>query len=273
MIAKCTKSDEKRILTYIGYAYPSCLYLYLDLLKYGIESSYIDVYIQTHSSNIDAVLLRYYSCLHVYSVENSFNAKELANFFALNHFTMLYCTAETAEHVYMAFSNEIRKNAIFTRGWVSQIQKIDHEPRGIAVAAEEQDFVQIIQLIYEDDDIGRSYKYCELSKQMQERNQEGYSRNLIIKQDSRVIAHACTNAEINGIAVVAELLVREGYRRKGFASEIWRTICSQLLSEGKEVYSIYYSEESRTLHKHIGFHEVCEWAKVVISRDSDYEQE
>ena len=104
-----------------------------------------------------------------------------------------------------------------------------------------------------------------MAKQIEERNQEGYARNLVIKQDGQVIAHACTNAELNRIAVVAELLVKEGYRKKGFASEIWRTICSQLLSEGKEVYSFYYSEESRILHKHIGFHEICEWAKVVIS--------
>ena len=210
-------------------------------------------------------MLKYYSCLHVYSRENSFDSEELATFFTENRFTMLYCTAATAKRVHMAFSQEVKKKAIITNGWVAQIERIDHEPRGLVVAAEKQDFVQIIKLIYEDDDIGRSYKFDELAKQIEERNQEGYARNLVIKQDGQVIAHACTNAELNRIAVVAELLVKEGYRKKGFASEIWRTICSQLLSEGKEVYSFYYSEESRILHKHIGFHEICEWAKVVIS--------
>lgn len=265
MITKCVKSDEKRILNYIGNDYSTCLYLYLDLLKYGLESESIDVYVQSGRNEIQALLLKYYSCLHVFSKENSFNAEELAAFFIANQFTMLYCTAEVAERVYMAFSQEIKKKATITKGWVAQIERIDHEPRNLATAAEKQDFAQIIQLIYADDDIGRSYKFCELEKQIEERNQDGYARNLVIKQDGQVIAHACTNAELKGIAVVAELIVKEGYRKKGFASEIWRTICSQLLSEGKEVYSFYYSEESRTLHKHIGFYEVCEWAKVVIS--------
>ena len=265
MITKCAKADEKQVLQYIGGDYPSCLYLYLDLLKYGLESDSIDVYVQTEERDIKALLLKYYSCLHVYSRENSFNAEELAAFFTLNRFTILYCTAETAERVYMAFPREMEKKATITKGWVAQIDRIDHEPRGLAAVAEKQDYLEIIQLIYEDEDIGRSYKYDELAKQLEERNQEGYARNLVIRQDGQVIAHACTNAEYNGIAVVAELLVKEGYRKKGFASEIWREICDQLLSEGKEVYSFYYSEESRRLHKHIGFHEVCEWAKIVVS--------
>jgi hypothetical protein len=98
-----------------------------------------------------------------------------------------------------------------------------------------------------------------------ERNKEGYARNLVIKNDGLVIAHICTNAEFGKVSVIAELLVREEYRGRGYASEMMRSICSVLLSEEKEVYSFYYSEESRRLHKHIGFFEVCEWSKIVIN--------
>ena len=154
--------------------------------------------------------------------------------------------------------------ASITYGWVAKIEKIDKKARGLAIPAKEKDFDQIVKLIYDDEDISRSYKYDELAKQLKERNKEGYTRNLVIKQENLVIAHACTNAEISDIAIVAELLVRKEFRRKGYASDIWRTICSQLLSEGKEVFSFYYSEESRRLHKRIGFFEVCEWAKIVI---------
>ena len=264
MISKCFKDDEKRVVAYIGDNYPFCLYLYLDLLKYGIESDLIKVYIQEDKGEIKSLLLSYYSCLHVFSRENEFEAKEIADFFCANHFMMLYCTLVTADRVYSAFPQSMKSRAIITKGWVSQIEKIDHEPRGLAVPAEKLDFEQIAKLIYEDEGIGRSYKLDELAKQLEERNREGYSRNLVIKRDDLVIAHACTNADFNGIAVVAELMVRKEFRRRGYASEIWREICSQLLSEKKTVYSIYYSNESKRLHKHIGFHEVCEWEKIVI---------
>jgi predicted GNAT family acetyltransferase len=104
---------------------------------------------------------------------------------------------------------------------------------------------------------------------MEERCMEGYSRNLVIKKDDLVIAHACTNAESEEIAVVAELIVRKEFRKMGLASEIWRDLCSRLLSEKKEVYSVYYSEESRSIHRKIGFYEECEWSKIVIPSNAN----
>ena len=264
MIIKCEQKDEKRILDYIGEDYSSCLYLYLNLLKYGIDSDTIEVFIQCEESVITALLLKYYSCLHVYSKDNSFCADELVAFFSDNSFTILYCTAKTADVVYAAFSEEFLGKATMEKGWVAQIKKIDKEPQRLAEKAKTKDFDQIARLIFDDEDIGASYRFEELSKQLEERNQQGYARNLIIKQDGIVIAHACTNAELNNIAVVAELLVRKENRRSGYASEIWRDLCGQLLDEGKEVYSFYYSKESEDLHSHIGFFKVCEWAKIVI---------
>lgn len=266
MITKCSTSDKNHILSYIGIDYASCLNLYLDLVKYGIDSEIVDVFFQTSSNKVEAVLLKYYSCLHIYSRDNKFDVEELASFFLKKEFTMLYCTAETARIIYNALTEETKKHAIISEGWVAQIKKVDSKPNGLSITAEKEDFDQIVQLIYGDDDIGRSYKIEELRKQLEERNIEGYARNLVIKKNDLVVAHACTNAEIGNIAVVAELLVRKGYRKQGYATEIWRAICEQLLSEGKEVYSFYYSEESRKLHKRIGFDEICEWGKIVIER-------
>lgn len=266
MIYKCGIKDKQRILSYISADYSHCLYLYLNLQKYGLNSDVIDVYLQLEGDNVTAVMLKYYSCLHLYSRDNIFDAYELGLFFANKGFTMLYSTAEIASKMFSVFPNTIAAKATVSNGWVAQIKNVDKESKGLSIPAQETDFDQIVRLIYDDEDIGRSYKFDELARQLVERNKDGYARNLVIKRDGLVIAHACTNAEFGNIAVVAELLVRKEYRRKGYATEIWRDICSKLLSEGKEVYSFYYSEESRRLHKHIGFFEVCEWAKIVIDR-------
>ena len=264
MIVKCESKDKDKVLSYIGSDYPYCLYLYLDLIKYGFDSDNVDVYAQYDGEAITAVLLKYYSCLHVFTKTGVFDAGELAAFFLENDNTMLYCTAQTAETVYSAFPRSQAERAVFTKGWVAQVQAIDKESKNLSVPAKENDFSQIVRLIYSDEDIGRSYRIDELARQLEERNTEGYARNRVIKINGEVVAHACTNAEINNIAVVAELIVKDGYRKKGYASDIFRGICQELLNEGKEVYSFYYSEESRSLHKHIGFYEVCEWAKVVM---------
>ena len=264
MIKKSSSEAKKETFDYIGKDYAQCLYLYLDLLKYGFDSDITDIYVQSENGIIKSVMLKYYSCIHVYSRDNAFDAEELGLFIKENSFSMVYCNAETAKRIYDSLPETIHSKATITTGWVAQIQKINKSPKGLAVNAKDKDFDQIVRLIYEDEDIGRSYNFDDLARQLKERNAEGYARNLVIKQDDLVIAHACTNAETESIAVVAELLVRKEYRRKGYASEIWRDLCKQLLSENKSVFSFYYSDESRNLHKHIGFTEVCEWAKIVI---------
>lgn len=265
MIRKCALDDTTDIFSYIGCDYPLCLYLYLDLKKYGLESDTINVYIQYDGNQTTALLLKYYSCIHVFSKDNSFDPLELTNFLAQQDFSMVYCTAKTAVRIYTNFKEEMKSKSVVTKGWVAQILNIDEAPRKLAVLAQPGDFKQIVKMIYSDEDIGKNYKYEELVLQLEKRNREGFARNFVIKQNELVIAHACTNAELDNISVVAELIVREEYRRKGLATEIWRDICGTLLSEHKEVYSFYYSEESRNLHKKIGFHEICEWAKIVLS--------
>lgn len=264
MIVKCGPKDENRILSYIGPDYPFCLYLYLNLKRYGLESERVEAYLQLEGEKITAVMLQYYSCLHLYARDNSFDAAELASFFLEKRCTMLYCRAETAERVYRALPEPLAGRAEVTTGWVARILRLDKEPKGIAQPAESADFKQVAQLLSADAGIGKSYKFEDLERQLEERNREGYSRNLVIRQGDRVIAHACTNAELGRISVVAELIVREEFRNKGFASEILRDLCGKLLAEGKDVYSFYFVEEARALHRRIGFEEICRWAKVVI---------
>lgn len=266
MIRKCGNGDRDRILSYIGDEYAHCLYLYLNLQRYGFDSDMIEVYFQMDGDRVGAVMLKYYTCLHVYSRDNVFDASEIGEFFAGNGFTMLYCMKETGEHLYTALPGAIRTKATITNGWVARVKSLDREPDGLSTPAQADDFDQIVRLIYDDDDIGRSYNYDDLSRQLVERNKEGYTRNLVIKQDGLVIAHICTNAEFGDIAVIAELLVRKEHRRKGYATGIMRDICGELLSEGKEVYSFYYSEESRLIHERLGFNEICKWAKIVLNR-------
>ena len=268
MIKRCTKNDKAIVLDYIGSHYGECLYLYLDLLKYGVESDTVSVYMLTKGEAIKAVLLEYYSCLHIFCRSLDFDIEEIVSLAQESDYSMIYCARALAEPVFAALLKASEKNVELTRGWVAQIEKVNDvaisDPAGIMHASEE-DFLSIAEMIIGDEDIGRSYEYERLSRQLIERNQQGYSRNLVIKEDNKVVAHACTNAETDSIAVVAELIVREEYRGKGYAKQIWKYLCDSLLKEGKAVYSFYYSEKSRQLHKKLGFHEICEWAKIVIS--------
>ena len=264
MIVKCNSNQQEYMIEdYIGDEYYKCLYLYMDLKRYGIDSEKIEVYIQLTNGEIEAIFLIYYSCLHVFSRQNAFDLFEFWQYFKKIDFSMIYCERSTAEYLWQGLFDEVSPFFDMKFGWVARIDMVDKKDSGKAQVATDDDFFQIVSMIYEDEDIGKSYNIKELSRQLVERSKEGFSRNYVIKEGNLVIAHACTNAEVEDIAVVAELVVNKEYRRQGYASDIWRSLCGDLISENKMVFSFYYSDGSRALHKKIGFKEVCVWTKIV----------
>lgn len=266
MIYKCNSNDNPKIISYIGKNYSRCLYLYMNFLKYGTESNTISIYIQENLEGIQAIYLFYYSCMHVFSKQNTFSLQELNSFLSNHSFSMIYCERTTALYIWNSFKEDKRNCFSISSGWVAQVTSLIPGESQNVQSAQKEDFRQIVEMLYADEDIGRSYTIDSLTAQLQERNQEGYARNLVIKDGATVVAHACTNAETNGLAVVAELVVKENYRRQGYGSEIWASLCNILLKEKKEVYSFYYSDASRTLHRKLGFQEVCEWTKIVFTK-------
>ena len=58
------------------------------------------------------------------------------------------------------------------------------------------DFEQIVQMIYDDEDIGKSYNKNDLAEQLLQRSKEGYSRNYVIKNErysNRSCMYKCRN--------------------------------------------------------------------------------
>ena len=126
MIIRCGKNDEASIFEYIGNDYSKCLYLYLNLIKYGAASDAVRVFIQTENGKIKAVLLIYFSCIHVYAKDcNEFNPVEIISLATENHCSMIYCKADTADKIYENMPEALKSHSLITQGWVAQIKKVD----------------------------------------------------------------------------------------------------------------------------------------------------
>ena len=264
-IAACGEEWSQRITEYIGSDYDRCPYLYLDLLEYGFSSEQTKVFAQTAEGELTAVMLQYQSCLHVFarSVEAA-DIPALARFIRNGGYTMVYCVRELAEALEPLLTDAGFRG---TYGWLAEIKDAGSFGDEAVVPAEMSDFHEIAALLYADEDIGRSYTLDSLEKQLTERWEQGFGRNRVIREDGHVVAHGCTNAEYGGIVIVGELIVEESCRRRGLGKRIWRSLCGELLAEGKKVYSIYYSEASRSLHRSLGFEERCAWGKLVRETD------
>ena len=261
MIKKVENVDSE-VISYISEDFFKCIYLYLDIKKYGVLNPNVKTWIQENEKKeITCVILKYYSGMHIYSKNHNYNLEEISKLIYEEQPTMICGEQKTIEDIY-SFVND--SNYIIEKGWVRELSEIEKNEFEDVKKAEKDDFKQIAKLLYEDEDLGSSYELRELTNQLYERNNEGYARNYIIKKNGKVISHAGTGAEDDKLGMLAYVITDPKYRGKGYAKKVCKAVCQDLISEGKKVYLINYSNESTALYDKIGFHICCNWAKMYL---------
>lgn len=260
MIKKVNEENLKEIELFIGNEYYKCLYLYLDMKKYGINDENIKIWAQYKNENtIVSVILKYFSGMHIYSKNINYNIDEIVNLIKNETPSMICAEKEIIGTLNKKLNDKSYEEEF---GFVRKLKELKVKESDDVKQADTEDFLNVAKLLYEDEDIGSSYKLNELSEQMLERYKEGYARNYIIKNNKEILAHAGTGAELGKISVMSYVVTNKEYRRKGLATKVCATLLSDLIKEGKEVYLINYSNESTKLYDKLGF-EVCnDWGKL-----------
>lgn len=264
MIIECKSiDDEKNIEDYIANDYYKCLYLYLDFKKYKFSNPNVKTWIQKKDNIITSVILMYYSGMHIFSRKHDYDIQELKDFIIKKNPTMICGEKRTIIELY----NELKVKEYFLEtGWVRKLSNIEKVDRSNVEIAKENDFYQIAKLLYEDEDLGCSYKLEELKNQMIERNKEGYVRDYIIKNENGlVVSHAGTGAENDKVGMLSYVITDKNYRGRGYAKKLCSAVCEDLINEGKEIFLINYSSESTALYDKIGFKICCEWGKIFLN--------
>lgn len=263
MIIKCNAEWKERIEEYISDKYPECLYLFLDFKKYGFDYEFVTIWVQMNGDEIVAVILKYHTGMHVFSKDNSFDAAEITRLISKEKPDMICGRKDTLEKV---GSVEGMNNYLSEFGYVGVCNEVQSN-NGLPVQnATEEDFLEIAKLLYQDEGIGASYNLEDLSKQMLQRNQQGFVRNKVIKENGKVVCHVCTGAEEGDISVISGIVTDTESRGKGYALSLLSYTCQQLLTEGKKVYSIYYTIPATKLHHRAGFVDHCQYGKLFIKK-------
>lgn len=260
MTTQCNNTQQGIILEYIGDNYPKCLYLYLDIIQYSCLSEITRTWIQNVDGNITAVVLAYHTALHIFSRNNDFDVSEICELVREVNPTIVNATAEIIRRIEPMLK---KKGFMSEFGHIGEWTETDNTVNdNEIVEAGENDIPQIARLLYDDDDIGGSYHYEDLLKQIQERLEEGYVRSYVIHKGDEVVAHVGTGAETKNVCTIAYTITSSKFRGQGLASRLYKYSCSKLKSEGKRIFSVYYPENAHIFHHKMGFIDVCEYGKL-----------
>ncbi|MBE6499011.1 MAG: GNAT family N-acetyltransferase [Methanobrevibacter thaueri] len=258
MLKKVEKTEEKLIKNYIGTEYHKCLYLYLDLIKYGLNNENLKFWLNIHNHETKGVILKYYSGMHIFSKNHDCNLNEIIELITEENPTIICAEKKIIEKLSKQLQNE---KYIAEYGWVRVLSQYCNYDTTSVEKANENDLKEIAQLII-NDHMGEFYDLEELISQMKERIDDNYSRNYIIKENGKIISNASTTAEIDKIAVLSNVITNETQRGKGLATKVCSKLCNDLIKEGKNVYLINYTDESIGLYDKLGFEISCEIGKL-----------
>ena len=271
MIRVARKDEIDRVLRYLEQDLQMCLYAYIDIKKYGTENPNLTVFIQSDEKtiseeNIQCVVMKYYRGLQIYTSNENYDAKELVTFLQTIDFNMI----NGAEYLISSIRRELegKQEIECETGYVMELKalewKEDAEITSRIRAVADEEFDEVAQLICSDQELGGHYEVKSLSKQLLERRNEKFGRNLALYVDEELACHGATYAEIEEAAVVSGLITNVCYRGKGYAYQLVGKMCNELLQEGKRVFLFYYNDTAGRLYKKLGFTNGRVWQKLVL---------
>lgn len=256
---KCGNDQKQEILDYIGNDYGKCLYLYVDLLKYGLENENVHLWQQKdENGNICLIMLKYYTGVHLYSKNGHFDVRDVVYELKCIKPSMICGMETTIEQVKPYFDNYEMET-----GLVGRLEKLNDYSTEECKRADISELSELAAVLAEDEALGKPYGYDLLYKQLCERYIEKFGRNFIYRNNGKIIATASTYAEMNNVAVLSGVFVAPEWRGQGLSKRILSAVCKELRSQSFDVYSYYYIESAHRMHKSIGFDDLGNWAKLV----------
>lgn len=256
---KCEKKDLDILLNYIGNDFGKCLYLYLDMLKYGFDNENINIWCQKKEDDIVLITLRYYNGMHVFTNNiDEIDLDDLINLIKDNNPNMVCGMGEIIRKLASHF-----KEYLLEVGYVGQLKKIHNYLTDKCILASKEELRDVALFLSKDESLGKPYGFDLLYKQLLERYNQNYGRTFILKENNEIIATASTYAEENKCAVVSGVLVDPKYRGKGLSKNILTALCKNLMENEFSVFSYYYIDQAIKMHKSVGFETLGEWAKLV----------
>lgn len=274
-IRKAEQQDRKAILTYLGKGIVDCIYMYIDILNYGVFTDNMIVWIQEQDGQLELVVMKYYDSFQVYSHRRGIDVTPVLALLREYPVTMISGRRDIIEQLEEICDDyQASYGAVFDVSFVRRIVRMGTQQKNEATTeagekgtlavtmATEEDAREIAGLICSDAVFRANYDVEKLAEQMAERMRTHTGRSAIIRIDGRIVAHTATFAEAEGIAVLSGLVVLPEYRNCGFIEMLGAYMAEQLGKEDKAAFS--FAITPKTIRYHRALYTECgEYGKLV----------
>lgn len=238
--------DIQNILLYLKNGIQDCIYMYIDIKKYGIKNVAMKVWFENDKNgNLINVVMKYHTSISFYSHNDDCDLKgviELINDYKPNSIS---AKKVFVERLYTVFADVYD----VTYGHIVQLLNYpDLDKDDIVETAKDTDMLEIAKLIVSDEHIGAYYDVNDLAEQFIERRNSGMGRNYIIRDKGKIVGHTASYAELDNIGVAGGLIVNPTYEGELLLGPILEGyIIRKMLKEGFILFGFVTPKRSKIL--------------------------
>ena len=261
MLYEMKAADVEEVLAYLRKDIENCIYLYIDIWKYGVSNPHMKVWFEKDSQTFNMVIMKYHNSFQIYSHLEKVETETIWELMKANGITMV----SSRDEIIRQLEPLCQKEYFTTFGEILRLtnfHSFDCEDIHIE-EAEESDAYEIAQLICADEYYRESYTVEELYGQLVDRMKTKMGRSFIIRDNHKIVAHNSTSAETDDVAVAAMLLVKKEYRHTMYGLALEEFIVKKVNQEGKKLFGFSTNRKRRKQFELMGNKVVARYGKLI----------
>ncbi len=218
MLNKITKENEiQRVLEYIEEDIANCLYIYIDLKRYGLNNKNVRVWVDRDGQAICLVIMKYHDGFQIYSRsrQDAWDRKGLIALIQRYKPERISGNESVIRVLESIFFHEYQSvyGVIFKVG-NEQVPEIPEEK--FPETANHADIPEIAELLLTEREFQEQYTKEELVNQLEERYETKMGRSMIIRDRGKIVGHIGTFAETEDVAIISGSVTAREYRNTDY---------------------------------------------------------
>lgn len=256
--------DQEKIIHYLKEHHAECLYMYIDIAKYGVEGENMRVWIDNREDDINTVVMKYFSGISIFSAFDEWDAEGAAEVINEEKPSSITGKKELIDKIECFLVNEYVKDYEYVFKF-TKFQNVDVD--AVIERATEDDLLEAAQLVTKDERVGGHYTVEELASQYRERMRTGMGRNFIIREEGKIVGHIASYAEFAGLATTSGLVVDPECRSSMYGAALERHLLESLWDDGFDVYTYVITKLRYRLLLAMGNECIGQFGKLTLKED------
>ena len=243
------QTDVNKLIIFLKENIEQCVYIYIDITKYGVEHPEIKLWYSENNQGINSVIMKYYDSFQMFSLDVKQDIEKIGSVLKENPVKTISGNEALIKELEMHFSDKYDVNyGIVVRETrykkIPGFEKV--EPATI------KDCEAIAHLMCEDEEFGENYDEDVLAKQLADRIETGMGRSFVMRENDEIVGHVATFAELDDLVVQSGLIVSNKAKNPFCGLILHEYMKGVSLENGKSVYAFRIKEEMKKYEKSPG---------------------